>query len=357
MRRRVTTVISHRGPDADGFFWGAGAGLGHRRLSIIDLSTGDQPIYNEDRSKVVVFNGEIYNFQELRVDLAARGHRFATASDTEVLVHGWEEYGDQFVARLRGMFAIALWDIRNRRLLLARDRVGKKPLYYTQDGERLLFGSELKALMTDPSVKRALNVEALDDYLSFGAVPAPRTIYQNVQQVPPAHYLVWEGGRTRTVEYWDVAYRDLPARTEDEYLEQFDSIFTEAVRLRLISDVPLGAFLSGGVDSTAVVATMASLLDRPVATTTVTFGERAFNEAPHARTVAETLGTDHQEVVVQPRAVDILPTLVWHLDEPFADSSAIPSYYVSQAARRRVTAMRCACSRIPVASTISAVTR
>lgn len=335
--RRVTTVISHRGPDADGFFWGAGAGLGHRRLSIIDLSTGDQPIYNEDRSKVVVFNGEIYNFQELRVDLAARGHRFATASDTEVLVHGWEEYGDQFVARLRGMFAIALWDIRNRRLLLARDRVGKKPLYYTQDGERLLFGSELKALMTDPSVKRALNVEALDDYLSFGAVPAPRTIYQNVQQVPPAHYLVWEGGRTRTVEYWDVAYRDLPARTEDEYLEQFDSIFTEAVRLRLISDVPLGAFLSGGVDSTAVVATMASLLDRPVATTTVTFGERAFNEAPHARTVAETLGTDHEEVVVQPRAVDILPTLVWHLDEPFADSSAIPSYYVSQAARRRVT--------------------
>ena len=235
------------------------------------------------------------------------------------------------------MFAIALWDIRNRRLLLARDRVGKKPLYYTQDGERLLFGSELKALMTDPSVKRALNVEALDDYLSFGAVPAPRTIYQNVQQVAPAHYLVWEGGRTRTVEYWDVAYRDLPARTEDEYLEQFDSIFTEAVRLRLISDVPLGAFLSGGVDSTAVVATMASLLDRPVATTTVTFGERAFNEAPHARTVAETLGTDHQEVVVQPRAVDILPTLVWHLDEPFADSSAIPSYYVSQAARRRVT--------------------
>lgn len=335
--RRVTTVISHRGPDADGFFWGPGAGLGHRRLSIIDLSTGDQPIYNEDRSKVVVFNGEIYNFQELRADLVARGHCFTTASDTEVLVHGWEEYGDGFVARLRGMFAIALWDLRNRRLLLARDRVGKKPLYYTQDGERLLFGSELKALMTDPSVKRALNVEALDDYLSFGAVPAPRTIYQNVQQVPPAHYLVWERGRTRIVEYWDVAYRDLPARSEDECLEQFDSIFTEAVRLRLISDVPLGAFLSGGVDSTAVVATMASLLDRPVATTTVTFGERAFNEAPHARTVAQTLGTDHEEVVVQPRAVEILPTLVWHLDEPFADSSAIPSYYVSQAARRRVT--------------------
>jgi len=335
--RRVTSVLSHRGPDADGFFWGPGAGLGHRRLSIIDLSTGDQPIYNEDRSKVVVFNGEIYNFQELRTDLLQRGHRFTTSSDTEVLVHGWEEYGDGFVARLRGMFAIALWDLRTRRLLLARDRVGKKPLYYTQDGERLLFGSELKALITDPSVKRALSVEALDDYLTFGAVPAPRTIYQNVQQLPPAHYLVWEGGRTRTVEYWDVAYRDVPARSEDECLEQFDAIFTEAVRLRLISDVPLGAFLSGGVDSTAVVATMASLLDRPVATTTVTFGERAFNEAPHARTVADTLRTDHEEVVVKPRAVDILPTLVWHLDEPFADSSAIPTYYVSQAARRRVT--------------------
>jgi asparagine synthase (glutamine-hydrolysing) len=335
--RRVTSVLSHRGPDADGFFWGPGAGLGHRRLSIIDLSTGDQPIYNEDRSKVVVFNGEIYNFQELRTALLQRGHRFTTSSDTEVLLHGWEEYGDGFVARLRGMFAFALWDLRARRLLLARDRVGKKPLYYTQDGERLLFGSELKALITDPSLKRALSMEAIDDYLTFGAVPAPRTIYQNVQQVPPAHYLVWEGGRTRTVEYWDVAYRDLPARSEDECLEQFDSIFTEAVRLRLISDVPLGAFLSGGVDSTAVVATMASLLDRPVATTTVTFGERAFNEAPHARTVADTLRTDHEEVVVKPRAVDILPTLVWHLDEPFADSSAIPTYYVSQAARRRVT--------------------
>ena len=335
--RRVTSVLSHRGPDADGFFWGPGAGLGHRRLSIIDLSTGDQPIYNEDRSKVVVFNGEIYNFQELRTALLQRGHRFTTSSDTEVLLHGWEEYGDGFVARLRGMFAFALWDLRARRLLLARDRVGKKPLYYTQDGERILFGSELKALITDPSLKRALSMEAIDDYLTFGAVPAPRTIYQNVQQVPPAHYLVWEGGRTRIVEYWDVAYRDLPARSEDECLEQFDSIFTEAVRLRLISDVPLGAFLSGGVDSTAVVATMASLLDRPVATTTVTFGERAFNEAPHARTVADTLRTDHEEVVVKPRAVDILPTLVWHLDEPFADSSAIPTYYVSQAARRRVT--------------------
>lgn len=335
--RRITGVLSHRGPDSEGFFFGPGVGLGHRRLSIIDLSTGDQPIFNEDRSKVVVFNGEIYNFQELRADLAQRGHRFATASDTEVLVHGWEEYGDGFVTRLRGMFAVALWDLRRRRLLLARDRVGKKPLYYAHDGERLVFGSELKAVISDPSVKRALSMESLDEYLSFGAVPAPRTIYQGVHQVSPGHYLIWEDGRVRAVEYWDLAYPDLPSRTEEDYLREFDTIFSEAVRLRLISDVPLGAFLSGGVDSTAVVAAMASIMDRPVATTTVTFGERAFNEAPHARTVAKFLGTDHEEVVVRPSAAQILPTLVWHLDEPFADSSAIPTYYVAQAARRRVT--------------------
>ncbi len=335
--RRLTGTLSHRGPDADGFLFGEGVALGHRRLSIIDLSTGDQPIYNEDRSKAVVFNGEIYNFRALRTELAHHGHRFATASDTEVIVHAWEEYGDSFVARLRGMFALALWDLRRRRLLLARDRVGKKPLYYTHDAERLLFGSELKAVTCDPAVKRVLSLEAVDDYLTFGAVPAPRTIYQDIHQVPPAHYLVWERGRVHTVEYWDLAYRHVPVRSEKEWLEQFGSVFEEAVRLRMISDVPLGAFLSGGVDSTAVVAAMASQSSRPIATTTVTFGDRAFNEAPHARIVARALRTDHEEAVVEPHAVDILPTIVWHLDEPFADSSAIPTYYVSRAARERVT--------------------
>ncbi|MGH7299623.1 MAG: asparagine synthase (glutamine-hydrolyzing), partial [Candidatus Rokuibacteriota bacterium] len=335
--RRLTSTLTHRGPDADGFLFGEGAALGHRRLSIIDLSTGDQPIYNEDRSKAVVFNGEIYNFVALRTELEQAGHRFSTASDTEVILHAWEEYGDGFVARLRGMFAFAAWDLRHRRLLLARDRVGKKPLYYAHDAERLLFGSELKAVVADPSVKRAISLEAVDDYLTFGAVPAPRTIYQHVQQLPPAHYLVWEHGRVRTVEYWDVTYREAPARSEAAWLEEFESIFEESVRLRLISDVPLGAFLSGGVDSTAVVAAMAAASDRPVATTTVTFGERAFDEAPHARAVAHDLGTDHQEVGVTPHAMDILPTVVWHLDEPFADSSAIPTYYVARAARQRVT--------------------
>jgi asparagine synthase (glutamine-hydrolysing) len=335
--RRMTGTLAHRGPDADGFLFDEGAALGHRRLSIIDLSTGDQPIYNEDRSRAVVFNGEIYNFRALRGELEARGHRFGTASDTEVILHAWEEYGDGFVSRLRGMFAFAAWDLRNRRLLLARDRVGKKPLYYAHDTERLLFGSELKAIVADPSVKRAISLEAVDEYLTFGAVPAPRTIYQGVRQLPPAHYLVWEAGRVRVVEYWDVSYSRGPARSEGAWLEEFEALFEEAVRLRLISDVPLGAFLSGGVDSTAVVAAMARASDRPVATTTVTFQERAFNEAPHARAVARSLGTDHREVTVAPRAVEILPTIVWHLDEPFADASAVPTYYVARAARQRVT--------------------
>jgi len=335
--RRLTAILAHRGPDADGFLFGPGVALGHRRLSIIDLSTGDQPIYNEDRTKAVVFNGEIYNFREIRADLEQRGHQFATASDTEVIVHAWEEYGDTCVTHLRGMFAIALWDLTRRRLLLVRDRVGKKPLYYVHDGDRILFASELKALLVDPSVKRAISCEAIDDYLTFGAVPAPRTIYVGIHQLPPAHYLIWEGGRIRTAEYWDLEYCQPARHTEAEYLEQFDRIFTEAVRLRMISDVPLGAFLSGGVDSTAVVAAMAAHTPRPVATTTVTFSESAFNEAPHAQAVARTLRTDHQEIAVEARAVDILPTLVWYLDEPFADSSAVPAYYVSRAARRRVT--------------------
>jgi asparagine synthase (glutamine-hydrolysing) len=335
--RRLTATLAHRGPDSDGFLFGPGVALGHRRLSIIDLSTGDQPIYNEDRTKAVVFNGEIYNFRSVRAELEQRGHRFATASDTEVIVHAWEEYGDGCLTRFRGMFAIALWDARRRRLLLARDRVGKKPLYYAHDHERILFGSELKALVADPAIKRAISAEAIDDYLSFGSVPAPRTIYQGIQQLPAAHYLVWEDGRIHVAEYWALEYRPSGVRTEAEALDQFGVLFSEAVRLRMISDVPLGAFLSGGVDSAAVVAAMSAESDRPVITNTITFGENSFNEAPYARTVSAALRTDHREVAVEAKAVDILPTLVWHLDEPFADSSAVPAYYVSKAARQRVT--------------------
>src|SRR5581483_6225101 len=284
--RRSTSLLAHRGPDADGFLFGAGFALGHRRLSIIDLASGDQPIFNEERTKAVIFNGEIYNFRELRAELEAVGHRFSTGSDTETIVHGWEEWGDRCVERLRGMFALALWDLPARRLLLARDRVGKKPLYYVHDRDRLAFASELKSLLADPSVKRELHLEAVDDYLTFGAIPAPGTIYRGVAQLPPAHYLVWERGRVRLTEYWDLVFGHGRRKTESEYLAEFEAIFDEAVRLRMISDVPLGAFLSGGVDSSAVVASMARQAGRPVATTTVTFTEARYDEGPHARAVA-----------------------------------------------------------------------
>jgi asparagine synthase (glutamine-hydrolysing) len=335
--RRMTGVLMHRGPDAAGFYAGSGVGLGHRRLSIIDVAGGDQPIFNEDRTVAVIFNGEIYNFLELRAELEGRGHRFATRSDTEAIVHAYEEFGEGCIARLRGMFAIAVWDATYRRLLLARDRVGKKPLYFAGDGERLCFASELKALLQDPALKRVVDLEALDDYFAFGAVPAPRTILQGVAQLPPAHYLVWEQGRARMVEYWDVPYGTLARRDEAETLAAFAEIFEEAVRARLVSDVALGAFLSGGVDSTAVVAAMARHTGRPVVATSVGFLEEAYSELEHARVVAKAVAAEHHEVVVRPRAAEVLPRLVWHLDEPFADSSALPTYYVSQAARQRVT--------------------
>jgi asparagine synthase (glutamine-hydrolysing) len=336
--RRMTTLMAHRGPDADGLSEWPGAALGHRRLSIIDLVTGDQPMYNEDRTIAVILNGEIYNFPALRDALEAHGHRFATQSDTEAIVHAYEEYGLAFVERLAGMFTIALWDEPRRRLVLARDRVGKKPLYYATDGERLVFASELKALLADPRIKRDTDPEALSEFFAYGAVQAPRTIVAGVSQLPPAHYLVWERGHCRTAEYWDVPQGTVvESRSEGETLEAFTEVFTGAVRRRLMSDVPLGAFLSGGVDSSAVVEAMSRLLDRPVVTTSVSFGERAFDEAEHARAVARAVGSDHHEVRVQARAADVLPRLVWHLDEPFADSSALPTYYVSRAARERVT--------------------
>jgi asparagine synthase (glutamine-hydrolysing) len=331
----MTLAMSHRGPDDDGFHAGPGIGLGHRRLSIIDVSGGNQPIYNEDRTKVVILNGEIYNFQELRHELESHGHRFRTRSDTEAIVHAYEEYGAGCVRRLRGMFAFALWDEGERRLLLARDRAGKKPLYYTVDGDRLCFASEMKALLQDPGLKRVIN--RMRSTLLVGAIPSPSTIFDGIAQLPPAHYLVWERGQARVTEYWDVPLGHTVQRSEADTLEAFTDVFTEAVRVRLISDVPLGAFLSGGVDSSIVVNAMARDSRQPVLTTSVGFGEHAFNELEHARTVATCLRSDHHEVVVRPAATEILPRLVWHLDEPFADSSALPTYYVSKAARERVT--------------------
>jgi asparagine synthase (glutamine-hydrolysing) len=334
---RMTGILRHRGPDADGFHVGPGVGLGHRRLSIIDLATGDQPIYNETGSIAIVFNGEIYNFADLARELESRGHAFATQSDTETIVHAYEEFGLDCVVRLRGMFAFALWDEPHRRLVLARDRAGKKPLYYYADGERLIFASEMKGLLQDAGLKRRVSPEALTDYFTFGVIPSPGTIFQDIHQLPPAHMLIWERGRTRVQEYWDVVFQPTGPTRPEAALEEFAALFDEAVRIRMVADVPLGAFLSGGIDSSAVVASMARQSDRPVITTSVGFAERTHSELEHARLVARVVGSDHHELLVRPDAVADLQRLVWHLDQPFADSSALPTYYVSRAARKRVT--------------------
>ncbi len=344
---RMCAAIQHRGPDDEGIAQfpldgapGSGrpaAALGSRRLSIIDLQGGHQPIANEDRTVWTVLNGEIYNFQELRRTLIQQGHRFTTQTDTEVLVHLYEEHGDEFVGRLEGMFAFALWDDRRGRLLLGRDRFGKKPLFYSDTADRLVFASELQALMLDRSIPRALDPEALDYYLTYLAIPAPLSIYQAVKKLPPASLLIRERAGSRLRQYWTLSYGPKLQISEDEAGERVLELLTAAVRKRLVSDVPLGAFLSGGIDSSAVTALMARLSDRPVKTFSIGFEEADYNELPHARRVAQRFGCEHHEFVVRPRAVDVLPKLVRHFGEPFADSSAIPSYYLSRLTREHVT--------------------
>lgn len=336
--KSMTDAVSHRGPDAAGYFIDAGIALGHRRLSIIDLSTGDQPLSNETGSIQVVFNGEIYNFAEIRAELVSKGHLFRTRSDTEVIVHGYEEWGERCVERFRGMFAFALWDAPRHRLLLARDRLGVKPLYYAELPGAIVFGSEIKSLLEDADVSREWLTEAVDAYLTFLYVPAPHTIYRAIKKLPAAHVLVAERGRVRLSRYWNLQFTgDGDAAREDDYLEELHERLNEAVRLRLVSDVPLGAFLSGGIDSTTVVACMTETSATPPITISVGFDEGSYDEVEHARVVAEHLGCEFHALVASPKLDDLLPKLVWHFDEPFADSSAIPTYYVSQAARRLVT--------------------
>ena len=334
----MTDAVRHRGPDADGFYFGDGIGLGHRRLSIIDLTTGDQPIANEDGTVWTVFNGEIYNFAEVRQRLESHGHCFRTSSDTEVLVHGYEQWGVDLVDRLRGMFAFAVWDARERRLVLARDRVGVKPLHYAVLDDGLVFGSEIKSLLVDPAVPRDWSAEALDAYLALLYVPAPLTIYRAVHKLPPGHVLVAEGGQVRLSRYWDLPFAtEGAADAEEAWLAPLEAELREAVALRLISDVPLGAFLSGGIDSSLVVAFMKETSDAPVITASIGFAEGAYNELQHARTVAQHLDVVQHMHVVTPQVEMLLPKLAWHFDEPFADSSAVPTYYVSAAAREHVT--------------------
>jgi asparagine synthase (glutamine-hydrolysing) len=335
----MTDAVLHRGPDAAGHYLAPGIGLGHRRLSIIDLSTGDQPLANEDGSVQVVFNGEIYNFAEVRAELVTRGHRFRTGSDTEIIVHGYEEWGERCVDRFRGMFAFALWDAKARRLLLARDRLGVKPLYYAElPGVGIVFGSEIKSLLEDADVSRDWRPDAIDAYLTLLYIPAPDTIYRAVRKLPPAHILVAEAGGIRVSRYWDLPFTgDGDDAREEAYLEELDALLREAVGLRLISDVPLGAFLSGGIDSSAVVAYMKDASGTPPVTISVGFNDREYDEVGHAEAVAKHLECEFHALVADPRVEDLLPKLAWHFDEPFADSSAVPTYYVSKAARDLVT--------------------
>ncbi|HMS83100.1 MAG TPA: asparagine synthase (glutamine-hydrolyzing) [Nitrospira sp.] len=329
--------LRHRGPDDAGIYVHGEIGLAHQRLSILDLSpAGHQPMPNEDETVWVTFNGEIYNFEELHRQLRDR-HTFRSRTDTEVIVHLYEEYGLGCVAMLRGMFAIAIWDARKHRLLLARDRVGKKPLYYTQGKDSLVFASELKALLVG---EQPYDVDpvALHHYLTFQYVPAPWSIFTGIKKLSPGHILVCEQGTITEQTYWTLSYHEHPRpRSEQDYKEEFLSLLRESTRLRLASDVPLGAFLSGGLDSSTVVALMSELTTQPVKTFSVGFKEDAFNELPYAREVAAQFHTDHHELIVEDSAIDILPTLARVFDEPFADSSAIPTYYLSQLTRKFVT--------------------
>ena len=332
---KMCQIIRHRGPDEQGTWVGDGIALGMRRLSIIDLDGGHQPIWNEDRSILIVFNGEIYNYRDLQRTLQMHGHSFRTQSDTEVILHAYEEYGDECVKHLRGMFAFALWDRTRQRLLAARDRFGKKPLHYYWDGQRLIFGSEMKSIL-EAEVAREVNPCALDDYLAYSYVPSPTTIFKDILKLPPAHILIYEDGHISTKCYWDLPFTPTCQDDEATAIERTRALLKDAVHVRLMSEVPLGAFLSGGVDSSLVVGLMSQMMSRPVKTFSIGFEEDWFNELPFARLVAKHFGTDHHELVVHPELVSILPELVWAYDEPFADSSMLPTYYVSKLAREQV---------------------
>jgi asparagine synthase (glutamine-hydrolysing) len=335
--RAMCAAIRHRGPDDEGIQVFSDAALGMRRLSIIDLATGQQPMHNEDSTVWVVFNGEIYNYAELRADLLQRGHRFYTLSDTETIVHAYEEWGEDAFRRLRGMFGIALWDSRDGSLLLARDRVGIKPLHFAVTGGRLYFGSEIKSILAAEDIEPALDLEALDHYLSFLYTPRDASIFAGIRKLPPGHLLRWRNGAVDIRRYWELPAEQHMPGSEEEAVEALRGVLRDAVRSHLMSEVPLGAFLSGGVDSSLVVGLMAEASSRPVRTFSIGFDDPRYDELEHARSVARHFGTEHHEFIVKPDALAILDGLIGHFDEPFGDSSAIPTWYVSEIARRHVT--------------------
>jgi len=334
--REMSSVLKHRGPDEDGVYIGSGAALGHRRLSIIDLGSGQQPLSNEDRTIWISFNGEIYNYRELQNELKA-SHTFRTRSDTETIVHLYESYPKTFVEKLRGMFAFALWDERKRTMILARDRLGKKPLYYYADHQKVIFASEIKSILRHPALDLKIDEHAVSDYVSLGYIPAPKSIYRSIRKIPPGYYLRVRPARIEAVQYWDLHFNELRQRSEEEWRQRLLDEFRTAVEIRLMSEVPLGAFLSGGVDSSGVVAMMSKILSQPVKTATIGFQEKHYDESEFGRQVSRHLGTDHYDRVVTPEKIDTIEKLAWIYDEPFSDSSALPTYFVSQVARERVT--------------------
>ncbi len=334
----MSATLVHRGPDGEGTWIEGPVGFAHRRLAIIDLhEEAKQPMCNEDGSVWITFNGEIYNYQELRQTLESVGHVFRTKSDTETIVHAYEEYGRDCVQKLRGMFAFAIWDSRKKTFFLARDRVGKKPLYYSILRDRFVFGSEIKALLVDEHVPRQPDYAAIDHFLALQYIPAPLTAFKNIQKLPAAHWMELHDGRVNIERYWKLQYVPKLRITMPEAIEEFKARMAEAVRCRMVSDVPLGAFLSGGIDSSAVVANMAQQTGSPVQTFCAGFTDAAFDERVYARAVAERYGTKHTELMVEAPVTDILPKLAWYYDEPFGDSSAVPSYAIAQLTRQHVT--------------------
>jgi len=336
--RHMCDQIVYRGPDDEGILVQDGAGLGMRRLSIIDLSGGHQPVFNEDRSAWIVYNGEVYNFPELRPELEKRGHRFYTKTDTEVIIHLYEEMGADCVKELRGMFGLAIYDKTKRKLILARDRLGKKPLHYALVKDKLYFASEIKSILAVAPELAQVNAQGLLEYLYYGYVPDPITAFTGIQKLPPGHLLEFENGKISVRQYWDLPqYNTHVPKSEEECLEELEHRLLEATRIRLISDVPLGAFLSGGIDSSTVVALMARASSAPVKTFSIGFTKADFNEAEYARMVARKFGTDHHEMILEPNVVETVEHLTSSLEEPFGDSSMLPTYYVSKMAREHVT--------------------
>lgn len=330
----------HRGPDEGGIHCEPGIGLAHRRLSIIDLSSGQQPLFNEDNSVVIVYNGEIYNFKELARELKEHGHHFRTHSDTEVIVHAWEEWGADCVTRFRGMFAFAVWDRNRQELFLARDRLGIKPLYYcwTDTGE-LYFSSELKSILANRHIRRVLDQQAVDDYFTLGYIPEPRTIFQDVFKLEPGHLLLAKKGdkRAEPKQYWDIPFTPVTISNEQEAIEGLIERLRDAVKIRMVAEVPLGAFLSGGIDSSSVVSIMSAMDEQPINTCSIGFGESSYDESHYARMVADQYGTRHYEEMVDPNDFSLLDSLGAVYDEPFADSSALPTFRVCELARKHVT--------------------